>query len=126
MENCFTFYSFLSECLQYSIFLCVYMLNNSVMYMLSFLACVLFSHMCICSVTQSCICSVTQSNSETLCNPMDCSPILCPVGFSKQEYWSWLPFPPSGDLPDPGTELASPASPALASRFFTTAIFAIL
>ena len=45
------------------------------------------------------------------------------VGFSRQEYWSGLPFPPSGDLPDPGTEPsspASPASPALAGRFFTT------
>ena len=37
--------------------------------------------------------------------------------FSRQEYWSGLPFPPPGDLPDPGTE---PMSPALAARFFTT------
>ena len=37
--------------------------------------------------------------------------------FSKQEYCSGLPFPPLGDLPDPGIE---PASPALASRLFTT------
>ena len=36
---------------------------------------------------------------------------------SRQEYWSGLPFPPPWDLPDPGTE---PASPALAGRFFTT------
>ena len=27
------------------------------------------------------------------------------VGFARQEYWSWLPFPPPGDLPDPGIEL---------------------
>ncbi|XP_059746844.1 tumor necrosis factor alpha-induced protein 8-like protein 3 isoform X1 [Bos taurus] len=33
--------------------------------------------------------------------------------FSKQEYWSGLPFPPPGDLPDPGIELESPAFPAL-------------
>ena len=39
------------------------------------------------------------------------------MGFSKQEYWSGLPFPSPGDLPDPGIE---PMSPALASRFFTT------
>ena len=32
-----------------------------------------------------------------------------PMGFSRQEYWSGLPFPSPGDLPDPGTELASPA-----------------
>ena len=43
---------------------------------------------------------------------------LC-VGFSRQEYWSGLPFPPPGDLPDPGTEPTSPASPALAGGVFT-------
>ena len=42
------------------------------------------------------------------------------LGFSRQEYWSGLPFPPPGDLPDPGIELMSPVSPALAGRFFTT------
>ena len=39
------------------------------------------------------------------------------MGFSRQEYWSGLPFPPPGDLPDPGVE---PTSPALIGRFFTT------
>ena len=34
------------------------------------------------------------------------------MGFSRQEYWSGLPFPPSGDLSHPGTEPKSPASPA--------------
>ena len=29
--------------------------------------------------------------------------------FSRQEYWSGLPFPPPGDLPDPGIETGSPA-----------------
>ena len=38
------------------------------------------------------------------------------MGFSRQEYWSGVPFPPPGDLPDPGIE---PASPALADGFFT-------
>ena len=42
------------------------------------------------------------------------------MGFSRQEYWSGLPCPPSGDLPNPGTEPTSLTSPALASRFFTT------
>ena len=41
------------------------------------------------------------------------------MGFSRQEYWSGLPFPPPGDLLDPGIELASPASSALAGGFFT-------
>ena len=40
--------------------------------------------------------------------------------FSRQEYWSGLPFPSPGDLPNPGIELESPTSPALAGRFFTT------
>ena len=35
--------------------------------------------------------------------------LLCPWGFSRQEYWSGLPCPPPGDLPNPGTELRSPA-----------------
>ena len=39
------------------------------------------------------------------------------LGFSRQEYWSGLPYPPPGDLPDPGTE---PTSLALAGGFFTT------
>jgi len=41
------------------------------------------------------------------------------MGFSRQEYWSGLPCPPLGDLPDPGIEFASLMSPALAGRFFT-------
>ena len=39
--------------------------------------------------------------------------------FSRQEYWSGLPFPFPGDLPDPGIEPTSLASPAEAGRFFT-------
>ena len=42
------------------------------------------------------------------------------MGFSWQEYWIGLPFPPPGDLLDSGIEPKSPASPALAGRFFTT------
>ena len=42
------------------------------------------------------------------------------MGFPRQEYWSGLPFSPSGDLPHSSIEPSSPASPALASRFFTT------
>ena len=41
--------------------------------------------------------------------------------FSRQEYWSGLPFPSPGNLPDPGIEPKSLASPALAGGFFTTA-----
>ena len=42
------------------------------------------------------------------------------MGFSRQKYWSGLPFPPPGDLPHPGTEPTSLVSPALAGEFFTT------
>ena len=42
------------------------------------------------------------------------------TGFSRQEYWGGLPFPPPRDLPDPGTELVSLVSLALEGRFFTT------
>ena len=42
------------------------------------------------------------------------------MGFSRQEYWSGLPCPPPGDLPDPGIEPASLSFLALAGRFFTT------
>ena len=42
------------------------------------------------------------------------------MGFSRQEYWSGLPCPLPGDLPDPGIEPASLMSPALTGEFFTT------
>ena len=46
----------------------------------------------------------------TLCDPMDLphqAPL--PMVFLRQEYWSGLPFPSPGDLPDPGIKLNSPA-----------------
>ena len=52
-------------------------------------------------VSQSCL---------TLCDPMDCGPPGSSVhGIPRQEYWSGLPFPSPGDLPDPGIEPRSPA-----------------
>ena len=42
------------------------------------------------------------------------------MGFSKQEYWGELPFPPPRPLPEPEIEPECLASPALAGRFFTT------
>ena len=53
----------------------------------------------------------------TLCDPVDHGPPLLYMGFSRQEYWSGLPCPPPGDLPNPGME---PASLALAGGLFTT------
>ena len=62
--------------------------------------------------TQSCL---------TLCDPMDCN-LSAPLSmeFSRQEYWSGLPFPSPGDLPNPGIEPMTFISPALAGRFVTT------
>ena len=42
------------------------------------------------------------------------------TGFSRQEYWSGLPFHPPGELPNPGMKPTSHTSPALAGGFFTT------
>ena len=58
------------------------------------------------------ICLVTQSH-PTLCNPMDCSlpgSSVHAIFFSRQEYWSGLPFLPPGDFLDPGIEPMSPVS----------------
>ena len=44
------------------------------------------------------------------------------MGFFRQEYWSGLPFPTPGALPDLGIEPTSLASSALAGRFFTTVL----
>ena len=41
------------------------------------------------------------------------------MGFPRQEYWSGLPFPSPGDLPDPGIEPVTLVSPALAGGFLT-------
>ena len=41
------------------------------------------------------------------------------MGLYRQEYWSGLPFPPPGDLPNPGMEPASPAPAGLAGGCFT-------
>ena len=57
--------------------------------------------------------SEVAQSCPTLCDPRDCSlPRSSSMGFSRQEYWGGLPFPPPGDLPNPGIE---PRSPALQS-----------
>ena len=56
-------------------------------------------------------------NHVRLCDLINYSPSGSSV--HGQEYWNGLPFPPPGDLPNPGMETASPAPPALAGGFFT-------
>ena len=70
-------------------------------------------HVCVCV----CVCSQLLSPVQLFATPwtVACQAPLS-MGFSRQEYWSGLLFPP-GDLPSPGIE---PASPALADGFFTT------
>ena len=48
---------------------------------------------------------------------LDCTQAPLSMGFSRQEYWSRLPFPPAEDLPDPGIEPVSPVSPSCIGRW---------
>ena len=94
----FGFYEFVDICVQVFFFVCV---------------CVQVLCMCVfVKLLQSC---------PTLCDPMDCSlsdPLS--MGFSRQEYWSWLPWPPLGDLPKPGIEPLSLTLAVMAGGLFTT------
>jgi len=69
------------------------------------------------------VCVLMVSRVRVFANPWT---IVCHVslsmGFPRQEYWSGLPLPTPGDLPDPGIEPTSLKAPALAGRFFTTAL----
>ena len=58
------------------------------------------------------------SNSATPWTVACQTPLL--MRFSRQENWNGLPFPPPGDLPYPGNEPMSLASPALAGGLLTT------
>ena len=64
--------------------------------------------------THACVRAQSLQSCLTLCDPMDSKALQAPLsmGFSRQEYWSRLPCPSPGDVPDPGIEL-SLASPAL-------------
>ena len=73
---------------------------------------------CVCMCVHACMLSCVQLfvTTRTVAHQA-----LLSMGFSRPEYWSGLPFPPLGNLPDPGMETESPASPAIAGIFFTTA-----
>ena len=62
-----------------------------------------FSHVRLCTTLWTVACQVPLS-----------------VGFPRQEYWSGLPCPLPGDLPDPGIKPLSLISPVLAGGFYTT------
>ena len=63
----------------------------------------------------ACVCSVSvMSYSVALWTA------ALPAPLPRQEYWTGVPFPTQGNLPDPGIELVSPTTLALAVGFFTT------
>ena len=77
----------------------------------------LWERVCVCVCV--CVCSVMSWLIATPWTVAHQAPLS--MGFSRHEYWSGLPFPSSGDLPDPGLEPVSFAFLSLASGFFTTA-----
>ena len=73
--------------------------------------------LCLTTQVNATLVKVAQSY-PTLFDPVDYSmPGFLSMGFPRQEYWSGLPCPPPGDLPDSRIE---PTSPALAGGLFTT------
>ena len=66
----------------------------------------LYLSLCVCVLS----CSVVYNFLRLHLSPLS-------MEFSRQEYWSQLPFPPPGDLPDPGIK---PVSLALTGGYFTT------
>ena len=71
----------------------------------------------VCMLSRSAV-----SNTSVTPQTVACQAPLS-LGFSRQECWSGVPFPPPGDLPDPGIKPVSPTSAALAGGFFTTVLF---
>ena len=63
----------------------------------------------LCSAAQLCMTPLTVAHQTLLYKE-----------FPRREYWSKLPFPTPGDLPDPGIKPMTPASPALAAGFAST------
>ena len=65
----------------------------------------------VCVYVCVCVCSVMSNFFATPWTVVHQAPLS--MGFPRPEYWSGLPFPPPGELPNPGIEPMSPASPAL-------------
>ena len=72
-------------------------------------------------IKTACLPAKSLQSCPTLCNPMDYGPPGSSVrGILQQEYWSGLPYPPPGDLPDPGIEPTTPEAPAVQAVSSTT------
>ena len=68
-----------------------------------------------------CVCARLFSHARLFAAPWTADyQASLPMEFSRQGYWSGLPFPTPGDLPDLGIEPTSLVSPTLTSGFFTT------
>ena len=99
-------------------FFCLYLLSLICsLYMTPFLASFIVSKQMFFSALLKyvCVCSVVSDAFVILWTVAHQAPLS--MTFSRQDYWSGLPFPPPGDLPDSRIE---PVSPALAGGFFTT------
>ena len=72
---------------------------------------------CVCVCARVRMCSVVSDSSQAHGLYIVHQAWLS-MGFPRQEYWSRLPFPSPGDLPNPGTETASPASASDSFFFF--------
>ena len=83
-------------------------------------------NVCLCVCVCMCMCVCMRAHALSLSDvgffvtpwTIACQAPLS-MGLSRQEYWSGLPFPTPGDLPDPGIK---PTSPALAGKIFTTVL----
>ena len=78
-------------------------------------------YVCMCIHIHACMCVLLLSHVRLFVTPWTVArQAPQSTGLSWQEYWSELPFPPPGDLPDPRTEPVAPVAPVLAGGFFTT------
>ena len=71
------------------------------------------------STPQRVVCCEVMSDCSVIPGTIACQAPLS-MEFSRQEYWSGLPFPSPGDLPDLEIKPTAPMSPELAGGFFTT------
>ena len=75
------------------------------------------SSLCRLGQHHACVCPAALPSCPAPCDPLDWGrQAALSTGFSRQEVWSGLPCPPPGRLPNPGMELESPVSPALAGH----------
>ena len=72
------------------------------------------------NIVNNCVCMLSHFSHVQLFATPGTAALQAPLSmeFSRQEYWSGLPFPPPGDLPNPGIKPVSLTSPALAGGFF--------